>query len=100
MSGSFGSVRWNVCMHRLDFGSYSHPKEFLRNGVGVTLGKKSPLLEGLSSEEDRTHDTASSRTASPTHFQLSYSGPVPEVHLACRWDLKQTTRKESEPPTI
>ena len=27
------------------------------------------------SEEDGTHDAASSRTASPTHYQLSYSGP-------------------------
>ena len=28
-SGSFESVRWNACMHRLDLGLYSHPKEFL-----------------------------------------------------------------------
>ena len=27
-SGSFESVRWNACMHRLDLGLYSHPKEF------------------------------------------------------------------------
>ena len=28
ISGSFGSVRWNACVHRLDLGLYSHPKEF------------------------------------------------------------------------
>ena len=33
MSGSFESVRWNACVHRLDLGFYPHPKEFLGNGV-------------------------------------------------------------------
>ena len=37
--------------------------------------RKSPLPEKSSSEEDRTHDAASRRTASPTLYQLSYSGP-------------------------
>ena len=27
-SGSFESVRWNVCVHRLDLGFYSHLKKF------------------------------------------------------------------------
>ena len=36
---------------------------------------KSPLPEKFSAEEDRIHDAASSRTASPTHYQLSYSSP-------------------------
>ena len=35
----------------------------------LTPREKSPLLEKLSPEEDQTHDTASSRTASPTHEQ-------------------------------
>ena len=35
----------------------------------VTQREKSPLLEKLSSGEDRTHNAASSRTASPTHNQ-------------------------------
>ena len=33
MSVSSESVRWNACVHRLDPGLHSHPKEFLRNGV-------------------------------------------------------------------
>ena len=28
MSGSVESVRSNACVHRLDLGLYSHPKEF------------------------------------------------------------------------
>ena len=41
----------------------------------LTPSEKFPLLEKkILSEEDRTHDTVSSRTASPTHYQLSYSG--------------------------
>ena len=42
----------------------------------LTPREKSPLPEKFSSEEDRTQDTASSRTASPTQ-PLSYSGPLP-----------------------
>ena len=38
--------------------------------------EKSLLPETFSSEEDQTYDAASSRTASPTHYQLSYSGPI------------------------
>ena len=35
----------------------------------ITPREKSPLPEKFSSEEDGTHDAASSRTASPTHYQ-------------------------------
>ena len=40
MSGSFGSVQWNACVHRLDVSLYSHLKEFLRNGVCTCLGQE------------------------------------------------------------
>ena len=30
---SFETVRWNACVHRLDLGVYSHPKQVLENGV-------------------------------------------------------------------
>ena len=43
----------------------------------LTPREKLPLPEKSSSEEDRIHNTASCRTASPTHSQLSYSGPPP-----------------------
>ena len=35
----------------------------------LILRDKSPLPEKFSSEENQTHDAASSRTASPTHYQ-------------------------------
>ena len=95
MSASSESVRWNACAHRLDLGIYSHPKEFGvffaffcfcfcflffffwgGGGVGMEsepmLREKSPLPEKFSSEEDRTHDAASSGTESPTHYQRAF----------------------------
>ena len=66
-------------MHRLDLGLYSRPKEFQANGVRTILTPREKIPstgKKLSTEEDRTHDAASSRTASPTHYQLSYSGPT------------------------
>ena len=81
MSGSLGSVRWNACVHRLDLGLYSHPKEFLRNGVRTHVNSKGkiPLYrKKILSEEDRTHYSAPSRTASPTHHQRAI--PAPQNH--------------------
>ena len=89
MSRSFESMQWIVCVHRLDLGSYSCPKEFWRNGVNshpkvleewsenpmLTPKGKIPSTGKFSSEEDWVHDTASSRTASQTHYQRSYSRP-------------------------
>ena len=42
MSGSFESLGWNACVHRLDLGLYSHPKEF----VGM---ESEPMLGGRNS---------------------------------------------------
>ena len=67
------SVRWSACVHRLDLGWHSHPKDFGGNGIRthVTPRDKSPLPEEVFPGEDETHDTASSRTWSLTHYQLS-----------------------------
>ena len=47
MSGSFESVRWNACVHRLDLGLYSHPKEFFFfppwNGVRTHVNSKGKI---------------------------------------------------------
>ena len=86
MSGAFESLRWNACMHRLDLVLYSHPEEFCFAGGGGgggarthvnSKGKKMPSTGG--SEEVRTRDAVSHRTASPTHYRLSYSGPCCSV---------------------
>ena len=44
MSGSFQSVRWNACLHRLHLGLYSHPKEVLGNGVRTHVTSKGKIL--------------------------------------------------------
>ena len=42
-SRSFESVRWNACLHRLDLGLYSHPKEFWGNGVWTHVNSKGKI---------------------------------------------------------
>ena len=91
MLESLESVRWNACMHRLDLSLYSHSKEFvvvavvvvvfclfgwcffffffLRNGVGTHVNSKGKIPFTGGSEEDQTHNAASCRTASPTHYR-------------------------------
>ena len=49
----------------------------------LTPREKSPLPEKSSSEEDRTHDAASHRTASPTHYQLGYLSPQSLIIVRC-----------------
>ena len=61
MSGSFKSVWWIACVHRLDH---------------VNSNGKSSLPEKFSSEEDQTHNAESSRTASPTHLQRAIPAPI------------------------
>ena len=39
-SRPFESVRWNVCIRRLDLGLYSHPKEVLGNGIRTHVNTK------------------------------------------------------------
>ena len=75
MSESFGSVPVNACVHRLDLGLHSHPQEFWGNGIRTDVSSKGKKNSIGSSKEDRTHDAASRRTASPTHYRLSYFGP-------------------------
>ena len=43
MSGSFESVRWSACVHRLDFGLYSHLKGFWGNGVRTHVNSKGKI---------------------------------------------------------
>ena len=75
MSGSFESRQWNACVHRLDLDLYSHQKEFWGNGVRIHVNSKGKIPSTGRSEECRTYDTASHRTVSPTHYQLSCSDP-------------------------
>ena len=51
------SVQWNACVHRLDLGLFSHPKEYwgMESEPKLTPGEISPLLEKFSVKEDETH---------------------------------------------
>ena len=51
----------------------------------LTPREKSPLPEKFSPEEDQTHDTASSRTASPTHCQPAIPAPVADWTVSWHW---------------
>ena len=75
MPGSLESVRWNAYVHRLDLGLDSHPKGFWGNGVRTHLNSKGKIPSTGGSEEIRTRDAASRRTANPAHYRLSYSRP-------------------------
>ena len=66
MTGSFESVQWNACVHRLDLSLCSHPKEFFRNGVRTSVISKGKIPFTRGTEEGQTSTTASRRTASPT----------------------------------
>ena len=78
-------------MHRLDLGLYSHPKYFGENEVTFTSSEKSPLP--FSTDKDRTHDAASSRAASPTHYQgaIPAQGGFPTTRLT-RFDQDPRSR--------
>ena len=84
MSGSFESVRWNACVHRLDLHLYSHQKQFLGNGVRTLVNSKGKITtkgKKFSPEKDRTHNTASSTRRSPTHYQQAIQAPLPSKIL-------------------
>ena len=50
--GSFEYVRWNACVHRLDLGLYSHPKEFEGMESGPMLNSKGKIFSTGGSEKD------------------------------------------------
>ena len=82
MSGSFESVRWNTCVHRLELGLFPHRTEFLGNGVRTHVNSKLKIPstgKKFSPEENGTHDVVLSRTASPTHYQRTIPPPSPSL---------------------
>ena len=95
-SGSFESVRWNACVHRLGLGLYSHSKEFWGEWVWTHVNSKGKIpFTGKCPQrgiEPGTLWTASpnttnelfrppSRTASPTHYQRAIPAPVYEPNV-------------------
>ena len=72
MLGFFESMQWNACVHRLDFGLSSHPKE-LGNGVRTLVHSKGKVPSTGGSEEVRTCNIVSAsselKTLSTELFQ-------------------------------
>ena len=107
MSGSFESVRWNTCVHRLHLGLYSHPKDFLGTRVRTHVnskGRKSLDRKKFSSEEDRTHDaaryfpvavrTVSGKGSTPPPPQKKKKKKTPQNN-----NNKTTTKLQNKPKT-
>ena len=62
------------------------------NGVKTHVNSKRKIPYTGGSEKDQTHDTASRRTASPTHYQLSYSSPLQH---SPKWTLQHVLHRTS-----
>ena len=77
-SGSFESVRWNACVHRLDLGLYSHPKEFWGNGVWTHVNSKGKIPSTGKCPQRRI-EPAMLWTASPS--TTNWAIPAPPVHV-------------------
>ena len=73
-SGSFESVRWNACVHRLDLGLYSHPKEFLGNGVWTHVNSKGKIPSTGKCPQRRI-EPATLWTASPSTTNWAILAP-------------------------
>ena len=66
----------------------------LENGVQTHVNSKGNIPSARRSEEGRTCDAASRRTANPTHYPLSYSDPWEEQYLTKQeltvWQVTKT----------
>ena len=77
-SGSFESVRWNACVHRLDFGLYSHPKEFWGNGVGTHVNSKGKIPStGKNSPQRRIEPTTPHQAGQRARHSTNWAIPPP-----------------------
>ena len=104
---------WSLCeemhVYRLDLGLYSHPKEFCCcccccckwSLNPCKLQGKNPLYrKKISSEEDRTHDAALSRTASLTHYQPAVPTPIKQDSQPNTLPTSYSGPQDSQPNTL
>ena len=78
MSEYFESGRWNACVHRLDLGLYSHPKEFWENGVKTYINSKGKIpYTGKNSPQSRIErpNRLIKQDSEPSTLPTSCSGP-------------------------
>ena len=74
-SGSFESVRWNACVHRLDLGFFSHPKVFWGNGVWTHVNSKGKIPSTGKFPRGGSNPRRCGQRAQT--LPTSYSGPQP-----------------------
>ena len=79
MSCSFESVRWHACVHRLDLGLYSHPKEFLQNGDRTHVNSKGkiPSTEKILLRGGTNPRRCIKQDSEPNTLPMSYPPPPP-----------------------
>ena len=77
MSESFESVRWNVCVHRLGLGVYSHLKEFCWNGVRTHANSKGkiPSTRKILPRGGSNLQRCIKQDSKPNALSMSYSRP-------------------------
>ena len=91
MSGSFESLRWNVCVHRLDLGLYSHLKEFGGNWVRTHVNSKVKIpFTGKNFRGGWNPWHCVKQDSEPNTLPMSYPGPhlysscfLPKEHAEC-----------------
>ena len=95
--GSFESVRWNACVHRLDLGLYSHPKEFGGRGDGVwTHVNSKGKIPSTGKCPQRRIELADAVDSEPKHYQRAIPAPdvmfsLPNVLIPREWSRSGMT---------
>ena len=94
ISESFESMWWNACVHWLDLSLNSHIRnsfQGMESEPMLTPREKSHLPQKFSSDEDWTHNSASSRTASPIQYQWTIPAPggIQKASRQCLSSLKE-----------
>ena len=77
-SRSFESMRLNACVHRLDLGLYSHPKEFGGSGVRTHVNSKGkpPSTRKILPRGGWNPRRCIKQDSEPNTLPTSYSGPL------------------------
>ena len=74
---AFTHLRRIACVHRLDLGLYSHPKEFGENGVRTHVNSKGKIpCTRIILPRGGSNWWPTSRTVSPTHYQQAFPTQV------------------------
>ena len=95
ISGSFESVWWNACVHRVDLSLYSHPKEFWRTRVSAHVNSKGKILSTgkIHSRGGSNPRHCIKQDSEPNTLPTSYSGPkFVSLNVAATWTEPEKKR--------